>query len=103
MRGSCFDRLTLAAVSSTIILASSSRATSRKGRARFEHYDSCGGANASVAKAIALALSTAVMQAGWPQEKLVPDMGGGALPPAPTDHWIDSGRHRVNAGQDAPR
>ena len=54
-------------------------------------------------QAIALALSTAVMQAGWPQETLIPDMGGGALPPAPTDHWIDSGRHRVNAGQDAPR
>lgn len=54
-------------------------------------------------QAIALAVSTAALQAGWPGASLVPDMGAGPPPPAPTDHWIDSGRHRVNAGQDAPR
>lgn len=34
---------------------------SKVGKARFEHYDSCGGANGQVAKAVALAMSTLLL------------------------------------------
>jgi hypothetical protein len=52
-------------------------------------------------QAIAMAIVTGALEAGWPGASLVPAADPGPIAPPPADVWQESGRFMVNAGQDA--